>query len=187
MIQPSRVVRIATSLFLMFAAIACGGRSSTLATTPSKNPITIPLLNISGQLVFPAINGASGTATYTLASQPSNGAALTLTTQIVSAGLPTPLGQNASILVAFSIAGNQQIQLAKFPSWEIVPPAASTLTAPYGVEVFDGSLYVQSYAATVANGTISAAAIGCGDCGIVPGHTYIFEIVQNPALAQFPH
>lgn len=183
----SRPVSIVSAIVLIGLS-ACGGGSSpvpTATSTPSSTTTTISLTNSTGVLVFPSASGSSGSALYTLTAIPANGTTLTLSTQSNGNGLPAPLGTNASVLVAFSITTNQSVPLAKFPGWQVTPPANTTLTPPYGVEVFNGTSNVASYAATVTGSSITALAFGA-PYNLVPGNTYIFEIVQNPLLSQIP-
>lgn len=182
-----RSVSVLSAIVLM-AFSACGGGSSPVPTstsTPSSASTTTTLTTSTGVLVFPSASGSSGSASYTLTATPTNGTTLTLSTQSNGNGLPIPLGSNASVLVAFSITTNQSVPLAKFPGWQVTPPTNTTLTPPYGVEVFDGSSNVVSYAATVTGSSITALAFGA-PYNLVPGNTYVFEIVQNPLLSQIP-
>lgn len=178
----------AYTLTLLAALTACssGSTPTTLPTSRSTtNPITVPLSNSSGQLAFPTESGSTAAASYTLLAAPVSGTSLTLGTQVGSTGLPAPLGTNASILVAFAVTTNTQFQLSQFPAWQVTPPTGTTLTGPYGVEVFDGTAFTAAYTASIVNGAISAPAFGA-PFSVQPGHTYVFEIVNNAMIGQLP-
>jgi hypothetical protein len=167
---------------------ACGGGSTSAAPFSSAggNPTTTSLSDTSGSLTFPTVTGNSGSASYALISAPPNGTIATLSTQNGGSGLPAPLGSNASVLIAFTLSVSQTVSLSTYPAWTISMSSGTTLMPPYAIEAFDGTANAAEYIATVSGSTISAQHFG-GPTILSPGHSYIFEVVQNSDLTQFPH
>jgi len=177
-------VHVFTCVVIGVALSGCGsGAPSTASSTPSGDVVSIT--GTSGQLAFQPVNGGSGTASYTLVSAAPAGTTATVAAQTSGAGLPAPAGTSASVLIAFIISVNQQIEFAQFPAWQIVPPSGASLTAPYDVQVFDGTTSAGSYAATVSGSSIVASAFG-PPVAVLPGHTYVYEVVENPMVQPSP-
>lgn len=176
-----------TILFgLAFLEIAACGAGPTMAPSQAQNSLILQLTAQAAQIQFPATNGLNGTATVALAAPPPAGTTVTLSSTTSQSLVPVPLGTQAAVLVAFLVTSTQSVQLSTLPAWQVTAPSTTPLTPPYGIEAFDGQSYLASYAATSAGNTISANSFGPA-FSIIAGHTYIFEVVQNPILSQFPH
>lgn len=174
------------AILLSSSPVSCGAGATSPVTPQSTPANSSPVRNQSGTMSFPTSSGSTAVASYSLSAAPPSGTTLSLNTQVGSVGVPPPQGRNAVALVTFFVATNQSLQFTQFPAWQVTPPTNSSLSGPYGVEVFDGDSYIGAYTATVSNGTISAPAFGASFAATA-GHNYAFEIVQNPALSQFPH
>lgn len=169
-----------------FLEIAACGASPSNATAQSQNSTVLPLTAQAAQIQFPSVNGLTGSASYSLTAPPPGGTNLTISATTDPTTVPAPLGLNATVLVAYLVTSTQSVQLSTLPAWQITAPSTKVLSPPYGVEAFDGQSYVSSYAASNTGSTVSANSFGPAFT-IASGHTYIFEIVQNPILNQLPH
>ena len=177
-------MRLVTAVTI-FSLSACSSGGTT-SGEPSTTPKNVVVLNQPGQIPFPSANGIEGSATYSLTAPPPQGATLTLMSQLGGAGLPVPLGSGATVFAAFPFVSNKGVVLSQFPAWQVKAPTSTSLTPPYGIEVFAANTYLGEYAATVSGATISATSFGAST-SVAANTPYTFEIVQNPDTSQFPH